>query len=283
VRIARTCVFCGGSDLIGVPAVLMPFVAHRALGYAPVEVTPEWGMRDIPNGLLHCRCNTLYCPQCSGVFLDQRFDNEEMSALYSGYRGEEYARLRDSYEPGYAARNNELLAAFHFQVAETVLERFLPDKPDVLDWGGGDGRNTPCRTLGGRCDVIDISGNPPVPGVGAVTPEEAAARHYDLVVLSHVLEHVPEPFELLNEVANTAGPDTLIYIEVPFEAMMVQLSLAKDRAACAASKRYWHEHINFFSPEALRQLAVRAGLTPVDTKVPAPAGIQYLLARKKTS
>lgn len=261
----------------------MPFVAHRALGYVPVDVTAEWGLRSIPNGLLHCRCNTLYCPQCSGVFLDQRFDTEEMSALYAGYRGAEYTRLRDSYEPGYAARNEELVAASHFQVAEAVLDGLLPATPAVLDWGGGDGRNTPFRTRGGKCDVIDISGNPPVAGVGLVTPEEAAARHYDVVVLSHVLEHVPEPRELLREVAKVAGSETLIYIEVPFEATMTELVSAKNPAACAAKKRYWHEHINFFSPESLRQLAVAAGFAPVEAPLPAPARIQYLLARKRAS
>ena len=259
----------------------MPFVAHRALGYAPVEVTSEWGLRNVPTGLLHCRCNTLYCPQCSGVFLDQRFDSVEMGALYSGYRGAEYTRLRDYYEPGYAKRNDELVAASHFQVAEAVLEGLLPANPAVLDWGGDDGRNTPFRSRGGRCDVIDISGNAPVAGVGVVTPEQAAMRHYDLVVLSHVLEHIPEPREFLNEVAAAIGPETLVYIEVPFEPMMSALPTAQDAAACAANKRYWHEHINFFSPEALRQLALGAGFTPVEANMPAPAGIQYLLARKR--
>lgn len=258
----------------------MPFVAHRALGYAPVEVTAEWGLRNVANGLLHCRCNTLYCPKCLGVFLDQRFDSLEMSALYSGYRGDEYTRLRDRYEPGYTKRNDELVAASHFQFAEAVLEDLLPDKPAVLDWGGNDGRNTPFRTRGGRCDVIDIAGNSPVAGVGVVTLAEAATHDYDLVVLSHVLEHIPEPREFLSEVAAAVGPETLAYIEVPYEPMMVALSSVEDPAACAAKKRYWHEHINFFSPEALRQLALGAGFMPIESNMPAPAGIQYLLARK---
>lgn len=282
MHIARSCVFCGHRELRATPAVLMPFVAHRALGYAPVDITPDWNLRDIATGPLHSRCNTLYCPNCHGVFLDQRFDAPEMAALYAGYRDAEYTRLRTHYEPDYAARNAELLAASHAQFAERLFDalNLLPEDPAILDWGGDDGRNTPFRTRSRRCDVIDISGKKTLPGVRPVTPEDVAQTDYDLVILSHILEHIPEPLAFLRSVDAVLRPGTLIYVEVPFEALMRELSLSPQPASCAARKRHWHEHINFFSPTALQQLLAETGWSCLDAP-PSPAPeVQYRIARK---
>jgi hypothetical protein len=35
-----------------------------------------------------------------------RFDEEEMEALYAGYRCQDYCHSREKFEPGYAARND---------------------------------------------------------------------------------------------------------------------------------------------------------------------------------
>jgi Zn-finger nucleic acid-binding protein len=282
MRIARHCVFCGHPEPLATPAVLMPFVAHRALGYAPVDITPDWNLRNIPTGPLHCRCNTLYCPRCQGVFLDQRFDATEMANLYAGYRSAEYTRLRAQYEPGYDARNAELVAASHAQFAERLLDDLglLPENPAILDWGGDDGCNTPFRTRSRRCDVLDISGKQPLPGVNPVTPADVAKINYDLVVLSHILEHIPEPGEFLREVDRVIQPGTLIYVEVPFEPLMLELSCAATPAACAARKRHWHEHINFFSPEALHAVLSDTGWSCLATPPSPVPQLQYRIALK---
>src|ERR1700754_592858 len=87
-RLAFSCVCCGSGDLAASPAILMPFVAHRAFGWAPVEIDESWGLQTIRNGMAYSICKTLRCRKCSHLFCDIRFSDEEMSAIYSGYREE---------------------------------------------------------------------------------------------------------------------------------------------------------------------------------------------------
>lgn len=55
---------------------------------------------------------------------------------------------------------------------------------------------------------------------------------------------------------------TLLYLEVPHEALMREYANAQ---GLAALKRHWHEHINFFTPASLLQLTQRVGLQCIDT------------------
>jgi len=82
------------------------------------------------------------------------------------------------------------------------------------------------------------------------------------VVCMQVLEHVAEPLALLQEILPAMGPATLLYLEVPHEALVRQHPPGTD---LAPHKRHWHEHINFFTPASLHQLARRAGLRVLDT------------------
>ncbi len=68
MKIATACPCCGGEALTRSPAVLMPFVAHRAFGWQPVEITPDWGLRTIPTGLAYPLCNSVQCEGCGLVF-----------------------------------------------------------------------------------------------------------------------------------------------------------------------------------------------------------------------
>ena len=109
MRLAKRCVACDGDRLGHVPAVLMPFLADRIFGWRPTEITSEWGLRDVPPGMACSICKTMMCEDCGMLFLDMRFDDEEMAALYADYRGEAYTTDRDRFEPGYAARNAIML------------------------------------------------------------------------------------------------------------------------------------------------------------------------------
>lgn len=259
MEIARRCIYCDHDILEDSPAVIMPFVAHRALGYAPVEITPDWGLRDVSIGQCQARCNTLHCPQCSGVFMDLRFGEPEMTALYEGYRGPTYTALREQYEPGYRLRNEALSQLSHTSAVEHFLRTKLPERPRILDWGGDDGRNTPFRITARYCHIVEISGKKTLPGTLAVTPTEALIKNYDLVVLSHILEHIPSPFSLLKLIVPLVRRGAHMYIEIPYEKLMSAPPSAAP-SPIWRTKRHWHEHINFFSKAALCALVARAGL-----------------------
>jgi SAM-dependent methyltransferase len=259
MRIARHCPCCGGGDLARSPAVLMPFIAARVFGWESVAVTPDWGLRDLKPGWAHSLCATLACDTCGLLFLDMRFDEAEISALYTDYRGPAYTALRESYEPGYNHRNSALNQGYtYIPVIERLLESYLPQDPRILDWGGDTGLNTPFR---GRCSlhhVFDVSGKPLVAGAERVDLADIGPASYDLVVAAQVLEHVPEPSDLLLEMRRVVGPETLVYIEVPHEPLMRS---ALDPEMRRKSKRHWHEHINFFTEAALHRLLERSGFS----------------------
>jgi hypothetical protein len=53
------------------------------------------------------------------------------------------------------------------------------------------------------------------------------------------------------------GPRTALYLEVPHEDVV---RLIDEPGARLAAKRHWHEHINFFTAEALDAALASAGL-----------------------
>jgi hypothetical protein len=260
-RLARSCVCCGNTSLCASPAILMPFVAHRALGWQPVEIDESWGLMTIRKGMAYSICNSLLCGVCGLLFLDIRFSERELDALYADYRGADYVALRERYEPGYALRNQTFDAGIRYlDDVEAFLSPHLPASPNVLDWGGDTGRNTPFAGRRALCHVYDISNKAVLAGVANVDRATAFATAYDLVVCSNVLEHVPYPSELIAELRGTMTRDTILYIEVPHEEVV---RTHRGPEALNLKKRHWHEHINFFSRESLLRLLANSGLAVV--------------------
>jgi len=264
-RIATQCICCGGKDLIKSPAILMPFVAKRVFDHEPVMIAEEWGMRDLHLGMAYSVCNTLKCIVCGVLFLDIRFSDIEMSALYTGYRNEEYTRLRNFYEPGYN-RTNEYFSirSEYISQIETFLSPFVPAEPFILDWGGDDGINTPLKDVAHSVHIYDISNKPVMAGMLAVDLATVRRSKYDLIVCSQVFEHIPYPKDMLTEIVSVMNQETLFFLEVPYEALMRTHARSKD---IHTLKRHWHEHINFFSEESLLIMLEQAGLKVLEMKV----------------
>jgi hypothetical protein len=285
MRIATCCPCCAGSELRLSPAVLMPLVANRAFGWTPVEITPEWGFRHLKTGMAYALCNSMQCQACGLLFLDIRFDDDEMERLYWNFRSEAYARQRDAFEPGYAEMNAAIQAYIpDTSDAERALDGHVKSAPRVLDWGGNGGKNTPFRTSASQVDIYDLSDEPAIAGVRRVSREEAAANRYDLIVMSHVLEHAPYPETMLYPAMAMLDEDGVLYVEVPHEIIIANSPGARD---LASKKRHWHEHINFFTEDALRILMERCGLEvlgvderPFESLVPTMTRVISMVCRK---
>jgi hypothetical protein len=280
VNIARRCLCCDGERLRRSPAVLMPFVAHRVFDWEPVEITPDWGMQTLKLGMAYPLCNSLQCQACGMLFLDIRFDDAEMDRLYGGYRGPDYTAQRERFEPGYAVRNAALTErAPYLALVEAMIGPHLSRPLHILDWGGDTGLNTPFRDGADSISVYDISGLSMAEGVTAIDRTGLAAAPFNLVVCSNVLEHVPAPAALLDEIAAVMKPETLLYLEVPLEAYVAENPGAEN---LAAGKKHWHEHVNFFTETALRTLVARCGLRLVhfetlETEIYGRLGRQFCL------
>lgn len=86
-------------------------------------------------------------------------------------------------------------------------------------------------------------------------PGAVASRRFDLVVMSHVLEHVLDPVKAVEAMAGLLRPGGIFACVVPNNAS----------AGLARSGLSWEpldipRHLNFFVPENLRAVGDRAGL-----------------------
>lgn len=270
-RIASRCICCNSDELRKSPAILMPFIAKRVFGWEPVEITDDWGLRDIKCGMAYPLCNSVQCAGCGALFLDIRFNDLEMATLYSGYRDDEYTNLRDRFEPGYRSRNSIILrGSTHIPSVETFLSRYVIPPLNILDWGGDTGLNTPFGSQSKLFHIYDISNKPAIEGALRVDKDTIQITHYDLIVLSHVLEHLPYPARTIMEIRSVMKKDTVLYIEVPHEDL---LRLNPESKNVLTKKKHWHEHINFFTRESLNLLLECCGLEAIDVRsIEAAAG-----------
>lgn len=75
---------------------------------------------------------------------------------------------------------------------------------------------------------------------------------YDLVALSHVLEHVPEPIPFLRAVRRWIKPTGSLYVETPNALYYADYFTG-------IAQGFNSEHINHFDPDHLHQVLVRSG------------------------
>lgn len=84
------------------------------------------------------------------------------------------------------------------------------------------------------------------------------AQMFDVVALKHVLEHVPEPLELVRSLSQRLRPGGILYVAVPNVAGWASRVL-KD-----SWSQYGPWHLYYFSAVTLTALASKAGLRPKD-------------------
>jgi len=256
-RLASHCICCGSDNLNSSPAIIMPFITHRAFAWKPMKIEKHWGLKTIQSGMAYGLCNSLMCGNCNLLFMDIRFTANEMSSLYRDYRGEEYTKLREYYEPGYSLRNQELAQPLlYLQKTEEFIASFVPKPQAILDWGGDTGLNTPFKSIANMIDIYDISNKVGADGSSVTNKTKLLNKSFDLITCSNVLEHVPHPVSVLTQISEFMSKSTKLFIEVPFESLMI----SGDEDKILSMKRHWHEHINFFTEKSLRCLMLCSDL-----------------------
>lgn len=307
--LAKACPCCGGESSKIYRGVAAPFIVHHVLGGKDVKV------------------NLRSCNACGFRWFDQRFEPAEMAKLYVGYRGEAYANARHKYEPWYSRTVNDAIGGeSEIRERAEIMMGFLRGVVDaggvetVLDYGGDKGQFIPAG-LGRKRYVYEVSGVDAVDGVNFVGDEKALVpAGYDMVMLCHVLEHLPDPHERLAAIEPLLKPGAgLLYVEVPYERFGLRFvgegdiygaylgALKAVPFAMMAADFYstgfrvkfgsvpplgfvkMHEHINFFSEESLSAVLDRSGYQVLKCEVlnrPGPTGIDHVLhalARVKAS
>lgn len=134
-----------------------------------------------------------------------------------------------------------------------TIRPYIRNHPaSVLDFGGGDGKLlAPFYRRGNDCMLVDYNMRP-LPGVRKVgdtldaVPEDVK---FDVILCSHVLEHVSDPGQTLRQLARRLTDGGVIYGEVPVEVWR-GIPIAGEPVT----------HVNFFIPGSFEQLFVRSGL-----------------------
>ena len=265
----RHCEICANPLIFSANVVVSPWI--RSLGVNRKRVSKY-----------------MYCGTCSSGFFDYRYSDDEMSRIYSNYRGENYLNIRLKWEPWYNKAFNEEHDSAEFismrqESLYQFLHKFLPNIPKtVVDVGGDRGQYIPSF---GQTEsyVIESSSKNLVNGIKRLSSLEEISR-CDLVLYSHVLEHVANPKD---EVIKLLQHCEFVYVEVPYGAPEIDKS-RKSRIRFALkllssfSPKFWRkfskpatgrksqkgvliqsEHINFFSENSFKALAEKLGLEVV--------------------
>ena len=86
------------------------------------------------------------------------------------------------------------------------------------------------------------------------SPEKIPVRseEVDLIVMRHVLEHIPDPLATIAQLASIARPGLKLYIEVPNAQDIINNHRFYD---------FFYEHITYFNPELLIGIMRNLGFT----------------------
>ena len=209
--------------------------------------------------VLNNQANLLICDKCGFMGVDVRFDPEEERRYYQNYLESDYNDHRISYE-GTMWRDFEKFAKTDAYIdmrkarAFALLDCALVTSAieSVLDYGGNRGELIPNELSHARRYLLEVDERQAVEGCQRIGRDDKV----ELVMCSHVMEHVSFPAELLYDIKQYLVPNGCVYIEVP------------DEIPCPKV----HEHLNFITEQFLKNLLHSQGFDVVKiSKIPYTA------------
>lgn len=274
MKIAQECPICGGSSSKSYYVNIAPFIRERMFQF------------NVPES-----CLFVHCTRCDFYYYSIRPDECEMEIFYSGYRNEKYQLQRHKHEPNYTADYNAMIGNHPVEIhnrithLENVLRRnAVVDSIDILDFGGNDGRFIP-PSISGHKYCYDLSDNNTIEGVIKLYQADLPKHRYDLILLSHILEHVSSPNELMNQVVSLMNEGNMLYIELPYERELIEEVFPRNTSLAMSLKgllkhyrptwifpsvsfalggSFCHEHINSFTEKSLEKVISNSGLTCIE-------------------
>ncbi len=210
-------------------------------------------------------------PDPSDLSYFYQSDYPEM--LQEGEAAEDVARLIEGGEE--AERERAWRRATWYADVQALVESIDSDVSRVLDVGAGTGEFLAYMQDNG----FDVVGLEPSSKIGEVARSKGLTIHattledfaettedsFDVVTLFHVLEHVPNPVEVLEAAHSLLGKGGLLIVKVPNESNSLQLA-ARDALDLG---NWWivpPVHINYFDYDSLRALMKETGFS-VETEI----------------
>jgi SAM-dependent methyltransferase len=208
-------------------------VIKRIMGICPIckseasqEIIPEISFELPVKEELPTQIRILYCPYCNFAYNTFSSDSSVFDEYYKRNTNDFYS------DCGFYQR---------YKYQRDLILSLAGDRPEkVLDFGAGNGRLvSEFKRIGIEAIGIDV-------GTEINTYN---AGKYDLIIVSHVLEHLIDPvlqIGFLSELLNEKG---MIYVEVPNPANYY------NHPSLEFLRYIDRLHINHFSPETMAKIA----------------------------
>jgi SAM-dependent methyltransferase len=200
------------------------------------------------------RQRTVICKYCGWIFKPVVLSPRDVLRLYNAvggaytYREQDYPRVAEKAER-------------IFRLMQSYCGSFSSDLA-VLDVGGGMGQASLAFARSGcDVDVLDVSTGPMLhwrmrSQTGRIEELELASQ-YSVILVSHVLEHLWTPKEVLEKARELLLPGGAVYVEVPFE-LFTPLLLRKTGDPA---------HVGYFGRRTLRAFLDCAGFVDLSVKI----------------
>ena len=262
------CIICGNLHTEELKANFAPFLTERMFENKAQQTS------------------LLYCPVCNFYFSKYRPTDEELARLYKDYRGEEYQKQREKFEPFYTKEFNKSLGfseegilSRKYSMMQIMKHFLLPENiKTVLDWGGDAGQYIPDEFVNARKYVFDISGIKVLDNISLITnPEELKKYDWDLILCDHVLEHVPNPQKTVNEILSVMKEGSYLYLELPTEKYAEEYRLYGNKEY----PTHIHEHINIFNLQTLENLFIRPDITILENTINIQGNMSCLIKKQR--
>lgn len=196
------------------------------------------------------------CGECGMVYVKSYLSDRDLSYYYSNMSNYEYAENNFEFP-----ESDRKKARQQYE----YISRFSNfPYHNVLDIGCSLGftlslfKSTGSRVLGFEPSEKNKEIAKEKYGVDVVTrffdADVEVDERYDLVILSHVAEHLKHPKALLRSVKDAISSNGLVYVEVPCTELFDERDLFQ----------FSFEHINYFSHGSLLNLMHAAGFEEVD-------------------
>lgn len=210
----------------------------------------------------------LLCPNCGSGVADPMLSQGELDSLYQGSsywnESDELVINQQHFPIPFA------LAEARWNTVSDYLHKMRPSGDiSILDIGAGHGvfGLIGARKLGGR--LVKYTAVEPDPvmrkamqktwdvqhggEISAISNLADVSGSFDLVVMSHVLEHVSEPKEFMEMVLQKVKPGGVVFVEIPNQDYLF--------------KKNVFPHLLFFTEKGLVKLLSRCGLGACETGI----------------
>lgn len=210
------------------------------------------------------------CDDCTHVFLDVTYDDASIKKLYENY-GDERGR---AYFQGIDSETISHIDLFLKRCQDYCLTQNDPLR--LMDVGCGTGTLLKrAQKLGFAVEGVEICeplARDTAKQIGCPVHEEVLSgvtfdkKHFDVITLYDVIEHLQEPLRDLSVVYDILNPGGVLFILCPNEGALIRklsklfYTLSFSRCVRPLRLLYYQDHLSYFTKKSLFTMLNQLGL-----------------------